>query len=431
MNLLLKVERLDRRELPRQDIEATVGPGLAKVFGARAVEFLQQAFLNEAFSVSDAETNVGPDLLPWSDIDWMLQSQRFWEGRATLYKSGREVPFPSLTEQSVDDVSRTLRRATAQRLDPLRIYKAMKDGGTLVVRGVDECHRRLRDLTQHLQRELMTPVSAFLFVSGGTQVGVGAHWDAWDSLIVQVHGRKRWRIAGETKARALRFDNDVPTPDEADFREVEISAGDVLYLPRGHWHEVTSYDEPSVHLTFNIRALPNIDAVIANMSRLAAIEAMRAPFQNGPVTETGLRAVSDSVLSLASSEAIQQHFLQERAGTPMLKHFDVLESTWDYPLDFAADCVLRTCAPFRFEPTPGESPGTVVVAIGGFLWTFAEAAEPLLQSLGRGEALRSGDARELLLADADERSDDGRWSAFLGQLLRLQFVERAEFDALD
>lgn len=84
------------------------------------------------------------------------------------------------------------------------------------------------------------------------------HWDTHDVFVVQLHGEKRWKLWAplidaplDTRPwmisdRYTGFARGEPTLD------VTLRAGDSLYLPRGHVHEVHGLDVPSLHLVFGL-----------------------------------------------------------------------------------------------------------------------------------------------------------------------------------
>ena len=92
--------------------------------------------------------------------------------------------------------------------------------------------------------------------------GFQAHFDFEDVFIVQVSGSKRWRVwepdpsvgmarlpIKEPRTEALRSKDYVPSLRP---RSVELLAGDVLYIPRGHPHMAETGMNHSLHLTVTL-----------------------------------------------------------------------------------------------------------------------------------------------------------------------------------
>jgi 50S ribosomal protein L16 3-hydroxylase len=118
-----------------------------------------------------------------------------------------------------------------------------RPGWTLLVQGVDGLEPRAHAL---LARFRFVPDARLddLMVSYATDGGgVGPHADNYDVFLLQVQGRRRWRISGQRRV-ALRAGQ--PLPLLAGFRpsrEWMLGPGDVLYLPPGVPHEGTAVGE--------------------------------------------------------------------------------------------------------------------------------------------------------------------------------------------
>lgn len=108
---------------------------------------------------------------------------------------------------------------------------------TLLVQGVD-----LHDDGAHelLQRFAWVPQARLddLMISFATDGGgVGPHFDSYDVFLLQVHGRRRWRIG---RQRDFTLRDDVPLKILANFepeQEHVLEPGDMLYLPPRWAHD--------------------------------------------------------------------------------------------------------------------------------------------------------------------------------------------------
>ena len=142
--------------------------------------------------------------------------------------------------------------------------------------------------------ELSHRVSVNLYVSPPQSRGLDRHVDGHDVLILQIEGRKRWKV----------WRNDAPPPLDAlpaltfegskrlrsDYRgtpfggrsvaDAELSEGpvedffaspgDLFYVPRGWAHDVWTEDSYSAHLTFGLHLVSWVDllmTVVAQSSR--------------------------------------------------------------------------------------------------------------------------------------------------------------------
>ena len=126
----------------------------------------------------------------------------------------------------------------AMRQGPLPKLPAFsKAGWTLLVQGLDlhlpaaqELLAQFRFVPEARLDDLMISYAT----DGG---GVGPHFDSYDVFLIQVQGRRRWRIGRQKDATLLE---DVPLKIIANFtpeQEFLLEPGDLLYLPPGWAHD--------------------------------------------------------------------------------------------------------------------------------------------------------------------------------------------------
>ncbi len=112
-----------------------------------------------------------------------------------------------------------------------------RPGWTLLVQGVDlhhEAAHRLLSRFRFASDARLEDVMISCATDGG---GVGPHVDSYDVFLLQLDGRRRWRV-GRTKQPELV--PDMPLKILANFEpehEWMLDAGDMLYLPPGWAHD--------------------------------------------------------------------------------------------------------------------------------------------------------------------------------------------------
>ena len=149
-------------------------------------------------------------------------------------------------------------------------------------------------LCRQLTEEVSHRVSVNLYVTPPRSQGLDRHQDGHDVLILQMEGRKRWRIwksdapppldslPALTFETAKRIRNDyrgtpfggrgVPDGEIEGKTEwnLDLGPGEMIYVPRGWAHEVWTEDSHSAHLTFGFHLASWVDllmTVVAQGSR--------------------------------------------------------------------------------------------------------------------------------------------------------------------
>ncbi|UXU87230.1 cupin domain-containing protein [Burkholderia sp. S-53] len=101
------------------------------------------------------------------------------------------------------------------------------------------------------------------YVAFGGNGTFAKHWDTHDVFAVQLIGRKRWRVFEPTVPLPMPHqtskEHKAECPTEPVFDEI-LEAGDVLYLPRGWWHEaVPLQGEETFHAAVGIHTVKFVD----------------------------------------------------------------------------------------------------------------------------------------------------------------------------
>ncbi|MDW0737334.1 cupin domain-containing protein [Mannheimia haemolytica] len=96
-----------------------------------------------------------------------------------------------------------------------------------------------------------------LYIAFNTQRSFKSHWDSRDIFAVQMQGKKRWIIHTPTFKKPLFMHRSKDMPEYAPnlddvYMDIVLEAGDVLYLPRGWWHDPIPVGEETVHLAVGI-----------------------------------------------------------------------------------------------------------------------------------------------------------------------------------
>jgi 50S ribosomal protein L16 3-hydroxylase len=108
---------------------------------------------------------------------------------------------------------------------------------TLLVQGVDLHHAGVHALLQQFRFVPDARLDDLMISYGTDGGGVGPHFDSYDVFLLQVQGRRRWRIGRQDD---LRLRRDVPLKILARFRpeqEFVLEPGDMLYLPPQYAHD--------------------------------------------------------------------------------------------------------------------------------------------------------------------------------------------------
>ncbi|MEV6811549.1 cupin domain-containing protein [Micromonospora sp. NPDC051296] len=157
-----------------------------------------------------------------------------------------------------------------------KVLELYAGGATLVLQGLHRNWPALIDFTGELSRAVGQPLQVNAYLTPPGSQGFATHYDTHDVFVLQVDGRKHWRIHPPVLPDPLerqpwggRADEVTATAQDPAALDVVLEPGDALYLPRGWLHSAQAQESSSLHLTVGVRALTRY-ALVEELLGLAA-----------------------------------------------------------------------------------------------------------------------------------------------------------------
>lgn len=159
------------------------------------------------------------------------------------------------------------------------VYERLSKGATVRIGNLAHFLEPVHRLVSGFETFLNTDIAVNLYLTPGNSQAFGSHFDNHDVFILQVEGSKIWKIFTPPqdlpvevvyKARPQWFERKLPfewdlgpsRPCVEPDREILLSAGDLLYVPRGYVHQVFTSGTPSLHLTVAAPVLTWYEVVV-------------------------------------------------------------------------------------------------------------------------------------------------------------------------
>jgi hypothetical protein len=143
-----------------------------------------------------------------------------------------------------------------------KILAAIADGATLVLQALHRTWPPLVEFGSRLAAELGHPTQINAYITPPQNQGFAPHYDLHDVFVLQVSGRKQWRVHAPVVDAPLddqpweKFRDQVSArAREAPLIDTVLAPGDALYLPRGTIHSAQAMHETSIHLTVGVHPL--------------------------------------------------------------------------------------------------------------------------------------------------------------------------------
>lgn len=349
----------------------------AETLGGLAVDDFLRDFWGKQFTRLHGTRGRFHDLLSWSEVNGLLQKHRLEPPRLRLVRSGEFAPKSAFLRYEGGRVPFVV---------PEKLSQKLRDGYTLIVDAVDDMADGVMRLAEDFERALHESVQVNMYAGWRELQGFHRHCDTHDVVILQVFGKKYWRVFEGGRPHPLK--NDVAPNDakpEKILWEGVLEDGDALYIPRGVWHEASGVGEVTLHLTFGIHQRTGVTLMHWLADQLRASVDFRAPllrFGSAEERQSQLNELRRQVIESLDDVVLERYFAQYDA-TARSRGWASLP--WSAETNATpANARVRLAAPRALNLVRDEA--SVRFEANGRSWQFDAAAEPLLRTLASGPA---------------------------------------------
>jgi len=151
------------------------------------------------------------------------------------------------------------------------VTTAFDQGYTFGLLTIEQVYPKLRKFYSKIEDELGSIVSGSVYVSPPNTQGFAAHCDRDDVYAMQIWGKKRWEIwqpLDELSLRGGRLSEEDLSKQGQPVIDIWVEPGDLLYVPRGWIHRVSSGDSVSLHSTLVPDACTWRDLLLINFKQV-------------------------------------------------------------------------------------------------------------------------------------------------------------------
>ena len=287
----------------------------------------------------------------------------------------------------------------ADQIHDEAVLGLFSDGATVVLQGLHRTWQPVSALAAGLAADLGHPVQVNSYITPPQSQGFAPHYDTHDVFVLQIDGRKHWRIHEPVLAQPLPDEPWDTVADQVAQRaaeppvlDVTLQPGDCLYLPRGFLHAATALGETSIHLTFGIHTTTERDVVRALADKLVDASwraSMPVGWESSEDSLTALRDRAVAALAALDLTAVARQLRADRARKQRPEPLSPLAQA-----QIAADLSQDTSIRLRRGIAARLANSAVVFSTGSI--TISEDEREAVSLLLKGQEVRVG---ELPLAE--------------------------------
>lgn len=295
------------------------------------------------------------DVMNWGTLNSLLNMTAVWGPQSmTLVQDRETIPAPRYCREAIDREGRS-----ALQPDAAQVMAFLQQGASLVANDIDTMTAEMRAVADALEAATTSKVQSNLYCSWKQRQAFTSHFDTHDVFAFHTEGEKTWRIYETRMPHPIR--HPAFTYSEAEHErqrgdvlmEVRLTPGDLLYIPRGWYHDALASSEASLHITFGITGLVGLDVVSALYDAALHEEAFRINLPRAADGREALKSrldtLADRLRDIAKSDAFLDAFVTSQGA------FRMPRGGFDLPLSIPDIEYRVTRSDFRVERQGGTA----------------------------------------------------------------------------
>ncbi len=152
-----------------------------------------------------------------------------------------------------------------------QLYAAYADGYTIVINEIDRFWHPFKTFCQNMSAFLSHHTVANMYLTPKNEKALLPHYDTHDVYVLQIHGKKHWRLYDAPQQTPLlnSYQPIFKREQLSNPQELTLHAGDLMYMPRGLPHDAYTTDESSLHITIGAYPPQWVDLLTKSIQQLA------------------------------------------------------------------------------------------------------------------------------------------------------------------
>jgi ribosomal protein L16 Arg81 hydroxylase len=246
-------------------------------------------------------------VLSWRQINRLLDQTHAWSSHSLkLVLDGTPIAPEQYCTRAVG------RDANEQLMQPVasRVQEWVRKGASVVMNDVDSLTPGLAAVSHAIESAGLGKAQANVYISWQSHKAFPAHYDTHEVWAVQVEGEKYWNVwegraeypIGHPAFRGQSQEHHEQAKGKLRAK-VLMQPGDLLYLPRGWYHDALAEAPASVHVAYGSHAPLGLDVMNLLAERALHDSLFRQPLPRQDGSAPAKFALSQRVQALAARVA--------------------------------------------------------------------------------------------------------------------------------
>lgn len=266
-------------------------------------KFFDNYWLKKALYIKSSMKTKFSNLFSWEQFNYLINFSELDESTIELIVEGRSFAAYGISTQDV--------------LKEGRLQNFIQQGATLKIKKIHKKIPKIANFIALLRHDLGYEIDVNTYASFPERQAYDNHYDTNDVIILQIEGKKKWKIFQESVKNPSKKQRSsfYKPPSDPPYLECTLQQGDVLYIPRGHWHYAMTVEEPSLHLTLGIHCPIKIDFITwltQNLHQYSDWRSSLFPYtlDNSQILKEELKQIKNEIINCLNNENIEDLYIQ-------------------------------------------------------------------------------------------------------------------------
>jgi ribosomal protein L16 Arg81 hydroxylase len=226
-------------------------------------EFFSEYYGKKHLHIKAAE-NQFSHIMNWEKLNAILNMSDIWSQHSLRLVLDKQPINPNLySSEFTNRDNQKLLKPHAEKVSSF-----LQAGASLVLNSIQSLSPELQNISQILEKSLNAKSQANLYCSWRQRQAFASHFDTHDVFAIHFEGTKVWQIYEGFYPNPINHAAFKSLPREyhekqkgSTLQEVELNPGDLLYIPRGLYHDALAASSGVIHIAFGMTSLIGLDAL--------------------------------------------------------------------------------------------------------------------------------------------------------------------------
>ena len=239
-------------------------------------------------------------------LDEMLSKTNIWNNyNFIMMLDQKRINYNDYSSLSLDTNGQNYRP------DVGKVQKLVSRGASIILNDIQKHNVNLLNFVDQLQKMTNGRCQGNLYFSMASHQAFGPHFDLHDVFAIHFEGEKVWNIYENIEKSPINHPAFKLSGDERSKRagriieQVTLKPGDLLYIPRGQYHDALASKNGAIHIAFGLTYFKSIDAITSLWENFVLNEFMRTDININPnkdELQNFLKNLSNELTSLINSK---------------------------------------------------------------------------------------------------------------------------------